>query len=274
MSRAIGLSASTASRFTIFPLIQTALPRVDRRVTDLIALMTTTAPTQHERLSSARLVSGDAILLGKLWDGGAGPAIACIFTNPADVAKTRLNMERELQSLPMSPSTGSIECMRRIRAAEGLAGLQRGLYFAMVREASKNTFKIGLYQPLVDAMHDGASGPAPLSILMGAGTISGAISALICNPLDLVKTRLQLDGSHARGTAGGAPELWRGIVREEGLKGLWRGTGVSMVRSATGAAAMLPTNGRLKEFAKQWLPAGVITDAFSSLGAGAVTVAL
>ena len=32
----------------------------------------------------------------------AGPALACIITNPADVAKTRLNLERELQSTEMS----------------------------------------------------------------------------------------------------------------------------------------------------------------------------
>ena len=35
----------------------------------------------------------------------AGPALACIITNPADVAKTRLNLERELKSTEMSRTT-------------------------------------------------------------------------------------------------------------------------------------------------------------------------
>ena len=39
------------------------------------------------------------------------------------------------------------------------------------------------------------------------------------------------------------------IVREEGVAGLWRGTGISMVRSGVGAAALLPTNSKLKEVA-------------------------
>ena len=205
----------------------------------------------------------------------AGPALACIFTNPADVAKTRLNLERELKVSSMSRATGSFEVMRRTFATEGIAGLQRGLQLAMVREASKNTFRIGLYQPIVDAMHGAKAGPAPLTVLLPAAMASGSISALITNPLDLLKTRLQLDGAHVRGAAssGSAREMCAAIVREEGVAGLWRGTGVSMARSGFGAAALLPTNSRLKEFASAWMPPGVLSDGFCALGAGAANVA-
>lgn len=203
---------------------------------------------------------------------GAGPAIACLFTNPADVAKTRLNLEAELTE--SRRTTGSFAMMRKTYAAEGLAGLQRGLPLAMAREASKNTFRIGLYQPLVDIGHQ-QPGPAPLSVLLGASMASGAISAMICNPFDLLKTRLQLDGSHARGTAtaGGAIPMATAIVREEGLLGLWRGTSISMVRSGFGAAALLPTNSKLKELTSRYMPAGTLSDGISALGAGAANVA-
>ena len=88
---------------------------------------------------------------------------------------------------------------------------------------------------------------------------------MICNPFDLLKTRLQLDGNHARGTAsaGGAISMASTIVREEGLKGLWRGTGISMVRSGVGAAALLPTNSKLKELASRFLPSGRALDGAS-----------
>ena len=100
-----------------------------------------------------------------------------------------------------SRTTGSVHKMRQTYAAEGLAGLQRGLQLAMVREASKNTFRIGLYQPLVDLGRGSSDvpGPAPFAVLIPAAMASGAISALLTNPLDLLKTRLQLDGGHARG---------------------------------------------------------------------------
>ena len=205
----------------------------------------------------------------------AGPALACIITNPADVAKTRLNLELELEKTTMSRTTGSFSMMQKTFAAEGLSGLQRGLPLAMAREASKNTFRIGLYQPIVDLAHP-TGGPAPLSVLLGAASISGAISAMICNPFDLLKTRLQLDGNHARGTAsaGGAISMASTIVREEGLKGLWRGTGISMVRSGVGAAALLPTNSKLKELASRFLPSGSLSDGLCALGAGAANVAV
>ena len=86
----------------------------------------------------------------------------------------------------MSRTTSSFDCMRRTYAAEGLVGLQRGLPLAMAREASKNTFRIGLYQPLVDLGHGKSNGPAPLHVLLGASMTSGAISAMICNPFECV----------------------------------------------------------------------------------------
>ena len=208
----------------------------------------------------------------------AGPALACIITNPADVAKTRLNLERELKSTEMSRTTSSVRKMQQTYAAEGIAGLQRGLQLAMVREASKNTFRIGLYQPLVDLGRGSsrAPGPAPFSVLMPAAMASGAISALLTNPLDLLKTRLQLDGGHARGATAStsARTIASAIVTEEGVAGLWRGVSVSMVRSGVGAVALLPTNSKLKELAACWLPPGALADGLCALGAGAANVAV
>ena len=75
------------------------------------------------------------------------PALAAILTNPADVAKTRLNMMLELQ--PGSVRVSVLECLRQIHAAEGVAGLQRGLSFVLVRESSKNAFRLGLFEPVL-----------------------------------------------------------------------------------------------------------------------------
>ena len=123
--------------------------------------------------------------------------MAAIVTNPADVAKTRLNMSRELQR----GRVGSVvQCWRAIVAAEGFAGLQRGLGFVLVREASKNAFRLGLYEPLVSALDSavrpaaalddpvrGAAPPPAMTSRVAAGAISGGLAAFLCNPLDLTK---------------------------------------------------------------------------------------
>ena len=57
------------------------------------------------------------------------------------------------------------------------------------------------------------------------------------------------------------------IVAEEGVVGLWRGVGVSMVRSGVGAVALLPTNSKLKKLAARWMPPGALADGLCALGA-------
>ena len=187
--------------------------------------------------------------------GGLAPAMAAFVTNPADVAKTRLNMSRELQRGRVS---SVVQCWRAIVAAEGLAGLQRGLGFVLVREASKNAFRLGLYEPLVSAL-DSAIRPAaarndPVRIAtppamtsrVAAGAISGGLAAFLCNPLDLLKTRIQLDP--ARGAGRTPREALQQLLAAEGLAGLWRrGVLANVARSATATSLGLPVNYRLKE---------------------------
>lgn len=206
-------------------------------------------------------------LLFGMATGGLAPAMAAFVTNPADVAKTRLNMSRELQR----GRIGSVvQCWRSIVATEGFAGLQRGLGFVLVREASKNAFRLGLYEPLVGALDgairpaaarderllrrgaagDGgrAAAPPTMASRVAAGAISGGLAAFLCNPLDLLKTRIQLDP--ARGAGRTAREALQQLVAAEGVVGLWRrGVVANVARSATATSLGLPVNYRLKDVA-------------------------
>ena len=138
----------------------------------------------------------------------------------------------------------------------GLPPLQVGLVGcrAMIRESTKCFFRIGLYQPVMDALHPPTTeGVAPMWKRFAAGATSGATcaprtpsrplrgsryarpgaggrAALICNPLDLLKTRLQVQGSAFRSAAHASVE-YSGIgdalgkmVRREGVRGMWKGT--------------------------------------------------
>jgi solute carrier family 25 protein 34/35 len=210
-----------------------------------------------------------------------GPAFAAMFTNPADVAKTRLNMDRELQSAGSVPRySGTVDCVRRIWAEEGMAGVQRGLSFALVREVSKGLFRYGLHEPIMNQMHQEPT-PAPFSTKLLAGFASGAIAAVICNPLDLIKTRLQLEATHAQGAvadgAGSGPfAVIAGAVRREGLSSLMTGTQVSVVRSMLGNGAIMGVNLQLNEWVKDTLQMqkNVATDAFCAFFAATACVAV
>ena len=114
----------------------------------------------------------------------ASPALAAVATNPIEVVKVR-----QQAGGAESARRGMASSLMHIGRSEGLAGLQAGLALAVVREASKAFFRIGCFQPILDAIHDPASGPAPAAKRMASGMSSGAIAALVCNPIELVKTR-------------------------------------------------------------------------------------
>ena len=67
---------------------------------------------------------------------------AVIFTNPFDVAKTRLQLQGELLDAGMERKVyrGPVDCILKTIRLEGIQGAQRGLTTAITREAALNFF--------------------------------------------------------------------------------------------------------------------------------------
>eukprot|EP01065_Artemidia_motanka_P032638 TRINITY_DN39628_c0_g1_i1.p1 TRINITY_DN39628_c0_g1~~TRINITY_DN39628_c0_g1_i1.p1 ORF type:complete len:330 (+),score=95.64 TRINITY_DN39628_c0_g1_i1:55-1044(+) len=208
--------------------------------------------------------------------GGLGPGLGVLFTNPFDVAKVRLQMQRELGKGAIV-YRNPVHCLAETARREGLRGVQRGLLFCIARDSSKGLFRLGLNDPILYRWHGPPSvhGPAPFWKAACAGLLSGAASAVICNPFDLVKTRLQacggLTASHHRVSSGFAG--LRAAVRESGWRGLWRGTGINVLRSSSFMASMWPVNAKLKSLMAVYdLPDGICRDFVSSFGGSAVGI--
>jgi solute carrier family 25 protein 34/35 len=68
------------------------------------------------------------------------PAAAVLFTNPFDTTKVRLQLQGQTNAKRIY--TNSFDAFTKIFKSEGIAGLQRGLTPAMLREGSKNWFRI------------------------------------------------------------------------------------------------------------------------------------
>ena len=91
--------------------------------------------------------------------------------------------------------------MRSIVRNEGLLALQGGLLMSMQREFFKCGLRIGLYAPLMAVTRGtDAKGAAPTQVKLAVAAACGAISAIVCNPLDLSKTRMQERGGTLRDT--------------------------------------------------------------------------
>ncbi|KAJ3179535.1 hypothetical protein HDU85_004808 [Gaertneriomyces sp. JEL0708] len=191
------------------------------------------------------------------------PAMAVVFTNPFDTAKVRLQLQGErLKQVAKGGASGanaaqvvyrnSFDAMYKIAVNEGVRGLQKGLTPAIFREGSKNLFRIGMFDPIMHIIHDPSQGKAPGWKRMVAGSICGVMGAVSCNPFELVKTRLQSStkGNIAVGHQYQYTGMWdamRSIYKADGVKGLYRGSVLSMGRSVFGSGSNLAAYSMLKD---------------------------
>jgi hypothetical protein len=85
---------------------------------------------------------------------------------------------------------------------------------------------------------DGEKGDPPLSWTMLAGSCAGVAYWSANFPADTVKSRVQTDPTLAgRGTL----EVARSIAREEGIRALYRGLGITVIRAAPSHALLFAT---------------------------------
>mmetsp|Transcript_44322 Transcript_44322/g.71255 ORF Transcript_44322/g.71255 Transcript_44322/m.71255 type:complete len:195 (-) Transcript_44322:39-623(-) len=105
--------------------------------------------------------------------------------------------------------------------------------------------------------------------------MSGFAGAVICNPLDILKTRIQASGGgagnhHSYKPTAGFSLLWTIAAREGLIPGLWRGVSANILRSVLFTSAVLPCNSVLKE--KSRMRPGLTRDGFCSFVASCIGV--
>jgi hypothetical protein len=106
-----------------------------------------------------------------------------------DTIKVRQQLQNEGNNVKVYRN--SYDAFTKIYRSEGIKGLQKGIIPAILREGSKNMFRIGMYDPIMSVLHDPAKGSAPGWKRILAGSMCGLMGAFSCNPFELVKTRLQ-----------------------------------------------------------------------------------
>ncbi|EOD05909.1 hypothetical protein EMIHUDRAFT_243559 [Emiliania huxleyi CCMP1516] len=89
----------------------------------------------------------------RILGGGGAASIAVACTNPFDVVKVRLQLERQ-----RGGSSGALPVLRNIVAAEGPGSLTKGTGFAMLRGLTYGGLRLGMYEPA----SSGAGGAASL----------------------------------------------------------------------------------------------------------------
>ncbi|CAO3702874.1 unnamed protein product [Rhizopus stolonifer] len=168
--------------------------------------------------------------------GGVGGLIGAVCTSPLDVVKTRLQSTFYQQTMNSSKlyksgfilghfmETGRL--LVRIKQVEGFRAYFKGLgpnLIGVIPARSINFFTYGNGKRIYTELNHGKETPGVH--LISAAT-AGIVTATATNPIWVIKTRLQLQGNSFR-KYNGSMDCLMHILREEGVKGLYKGMSAS-----------------------------------------------
>ncbi|TFK19972.1 oxaloacetate carrier [Coprinopsis marcescibilis] len=181
--------------------------------------------------------------------GGLAASIAVTVSNPAEVAKTRLQLQGELAKKgAVKIYSNSIDVFRKTWKNEGIKGLQRGLGPAYIYQILLNGSRLGFYEPFRRAANNMLGWRPDEQVVLTsvvAGASSGAVGASLGNPLFLVKARMQayspaLPVGHQHNYRSSYDALST-IFKAERFRGLVRGVDAAILRTSMGSSVQLPS---------------------------------
>lgn len=164
--------------------------------------------------------------------GSIAGCIGATIVYPIDLVKTRMQAQRNSVLYK-----NSIDCFVKTFQTKGIRGLYSGLGPQLIGVAPEKAIKLTVN----DFMRQHFMGKSRTikwyqEVLSGA--TAGACQVVFTNPLEIVKIRLQVESQHA----GGALD----IVRQLGLRGLYKGAGACLLRDVPFSAIYFPTYAHLK----------------------------
>ena len=141
--------------------------------------------------------------------GGVAAGMAICVVNPADVAKSRMQMQGEGGSAGAKLYRGPFHALKTIAVNEGVKGLYRGLVPAICFQMVGNSVRFGVYYAGKKAV--GADKVVDSKTNLGLAATAGGLAGLIAAPFFTIKTQLQVQSS-AKDIAVGHQHSHKGIV--------------------------------------------------------------
>ncbi|KAL4983612.1 mitochondrial carrier domain-containing protein [Aspergillus falconensis] len=185
-------------------------------------------------------------LTALVFSGAASGSITSLALTPIELIKCKMQVPSE----PSSARTGPFKLIASVFRQDGILGFWRGQLGTLIRETGGGAAWFGGYEG-VSALfrsyqHSSSttdsfeveSASLPLYQQMLAGAAAGVSYNFLFYPADTIKSRLQTEDINntslgKRQTFGGAT---RALWQQQGLRGLYRGCGITCARSAPSSA--------------------------------------
>lgn len=188
--------------------------------------------------------------------GAFAGTIATTATYPLDLLRTRFAAQGIERVYP-----GLVAAIQQIHRTEGLPGFFRGLTAANAQIVPYMGLFFTLYEAFKPILHNA---PLPLGWLGSADGTSGILASILSKtivyPLDTVRKRLQVQGpSRSKYVHRNIPEYTGGvlgtvklILKREGIRGMYRGLPVALLKAAPTSAATVWTFERTMQVMKMF----------------------
>lgn len=162
--------------------------------------------------------------------GCIGGAAGVLVGHPFDTVKVRL----QVQSVDRPLYRGTFHCFQSIIRQESVLGLYKGIGSPMMGLTFINAIVFGVQGNTMRLL--GQDTPTNQFV---AGAAAGAIQCVICCPMELAKTRMQMQGTGMKKSS--TKKLYKNsldcltrIYQREGLRGVNRGMVTTLIRETPG----------------------------------------
>ncbi|KAK2077684.1 hypothetical protein QBZ16_004530 [Prototheca wickerhamii] len=173
----------------------------------------------------------DEITPGQRMAAGAlagGTAQALIY--PLELVRTRLAV------CPGGTYGGIIDCATKVMRQEGVRAFYRGIVPSMIGILPYAGVDITTFELLKERLIEQYEGRVPGHAILTAGMLSSSVAQFMSYPLALTRTRLQAQGVGGKPVRySGMVDVLRQTVRNEGVRGLYKGAATNLFKLAPAA---------------------------------------
>ncbi|KAI1749853.1 mitochondrial phosphate carrier protein [Xylaria castorea] len=184
-------------------------------------------------------------------------AVCCSFTHailtPIDIVKTRIQVD------PLAYNRGISGGLRQVVVGEGAGALATGLGPTVAGYFLQGALKFGGYEFLktraIDALGYETASNNRYAIYLGASAMAEVAGDIVLCPFEAVRIRLVSQPGFGRGIWDG----FAGIIREEGVRGLYSGLSPIMLKQVPYTMATFVVYENALEQAYKWVDKSTIS---------------
>jgi ornithine carrier protein len=179
-----------------------------------------------------------------------------VFLTPIELVKCKMQVPSQISGATLT-KPGMLNIIGSIYRHQGITGYWHGQFGTFIRETGGGAAWFGGYEgvKLLFKNINQKSGPIndddlPVYQRMIAGSVAGMSYNFLFYPADTIKSRMQTeDVQRLTGGKSTFGAVGRALWRQHGLKGMYRGCGITVARSIPSSAFIFTVYEELK---KRW----------------------